>query len=83
MTRDILRIEKAGTDLCMLTGKEASDGCYVVLDDGSRGFMSWKAIRSYTAMKTAMKNGKSDQGDVDRQEQQPATNGPQSERALP
>ncbi len=50
----MLNIEKAGNDVCSLTGKE-TEGCYVTMDDGSKGFMSWKAIKSYVNMRTAMK----------------------------
>lgn len=54
----MLKIEKAGTDADSLTGKADCEGVYVTLEDGSKGFFSWKSLRNYVVMKTAMKNGK-------------------------
>lgn len=53
----MLKIEKAGTDRDMLTGKEEVEGCYVVLDDGARGFLSWKSLKNLVVMKSMMHNG--------------------------
>ena len=51
----MVTIEKTGTDVCALTGKQA-EGVYCKFLDGSfEGFLGWKSLRQLLQMKVNQK----------------------------
>lgn len=57
----MVTIEKIGTDVCALTGKQG-DGVYCEFKDGSfRGFLVWKSLQQLLNLKQAQKPEKPEQ----------------------
>jgi len=59
--KPMLSIMRAGRGTSMLSNKEDVEGCHVVMDDGSTGFLSWKALQNFVQMRTNMRNGKAEE----------------------
>lgn len=54
----MVTIEKIGTDLCVLTGKEG-EGVYCKFADGSfQGFLIWKSLQQLLKLKQSQQQGK-------------------------
>jgi hypothetical protein len=53
----MVTIERIGTDVCALTGKQG-DGVYCRFADGSfHGFLLWKSLRQLLSLKQAQQQG--------------------------
>lgn len=70
--QQMLGIERAGRATCMLTHKEDVEGCFVLMDDGSSGFLSWKGLQNFVQMRTNMRNGKPEEATLFGSESRPA-----------
>ncbi len=57
----MVTIEKTGTDVCALTGKQG-EGVYCEFTDGSfHGFLLWKSLRQLLSLKQAQRQEKDEE----------------------
>jgi hypothetical protein len=57
----MVTIEKTGTDVCALTGKQG-EGVYCEFADGSfHGFLLWKSLRQLLSLKQAQRPEKDEE----------------------
>jgi len=57
----MVTIEKTGTDVCALTGKQG-EGVYCQFTDGSfHGFLLWKSLRQLLSLKEAQRQDNKDE----------------------
>jgi hypothetical protein len=56
----MVTIEKIGTDVCALSGKQ-SEGVYCKFADGSfQGFLTWKSLQQLLSLKQSQRQEKKD-----------------------